>query len=200
MYDDAIGNSAGHNMGIGEIITLSGETLGLFKTSTEIIKSIKDIATAGKPDQKQLVNSAVEALRDKMQELQEKHMTLQQLAMSAMEQNLALVQEKRAVEEKLAKLDKFEASRDLYERIPLALNTSAYREKAFTGPADEQPLFCPQCFDAGRKSYFSFHEHAMHTKHLKCAACGTSAHVTRDDGPAVMSVRVKSRRDFFDDY
>lgn len=187
-------------MSIADIISLGGEALGILKITTEVAKDIKDIAASDKPDRKQLIDSAVETLRDKMAELQDKHLALQQIALTAMEQNLTLAQEKRAMEEKLTKLEQFDAARQLFERVPLALNTSAYREKTFNGPADAQPLLCPNCFESSKKTYLSFHEHADHTKHMKCTTCGTSVHIARNDGPAVMIGSVRSRRDFFDDY
>ncbi len=173
-----------------EIIALGGGTVALIKGATETVKTIKDIVASGKPDQKQLLDSAVEALRDKLMELQNQHMTLQQIALNAFQQNMVLAQEKRTLEEKLTQLDKFEADRKLFERVPLALHSVAYREKASSGPADKQPLLCPNCFEKAQKTFLSFHDcnYALKANHLKCPACGTSVHVARNDGPAVASV------------
>lgn len=187
-------------MSMSDVISLGSGALGLFKGATEVVKNIRDLKPGTDAEQKKLIDSALETLRDQMSELKDKHLALQQIAIAALQENTVMLEEKRRLVEKLAKLDKFEAERDLFERIPLALNTSAYREKTFSGPADQQPLFCPECFDNSKKSYLSFHEHAMHTQHMKCSACGTSVHVPRNDGPSVMSVRVKTRKDFFGDY
>jgi rubrerythrin len=187
-------------MGMKEIIELAGETLGLFKATAELVKGVREAAATSQPERKQLIDTAVEALRDKMTELQDKHVALQQIALAAAQLNIEILEENRTLKEKMAKLDKFEAERHLFERVTLALNTAAYREKSFDGAADAQPLFCPACFENSKKTYLNFHEHAMHTKHMKCPACGTGVHVARDEGSAVKIGRVRSRRDLFEDY
>jgi vacuolar-type H+-ATPase subunit I/STV1 len=187
-------------MDIASIIAATKETMGLFKATTELVKGIREGASSGKAESKQLIDASIEALRDKLSQLQNNHLELQEVALSTAQQNVLLMQEKRELEEKLTKFDRFENERDLFQRVTLALNTAAYREKSFSGAADDQPLFCPQCFDNFKKSYLSFQEHAMHTKHLKCTVCGTSVHVPRDDGPVENSIRVQSRFNVFDDY
>lgn len=186
-------------MEISDVIKMTGEALGLFKSTTDVVKGIRELASSGKTDNKQLIDSALETIRDKLHDLQGKHLELQQAALSALEQNMLLMKQKRELEDKLAKLNKFEADRNLYECVTLELNTVAYREKSFSGPADKQPYLCPNCFDNSKKTHLSFHQHAMHTKHLKCSDCGTSVHVARDDGPVAQSIRVARRYSPFDE-
>lgn len=179
-------------------ISMGKDAAQIIKTMSETVKSLWELRSAGKADSAQLFDATVETLRDQISQLQQKHFELQNVAFSLSQENLAMAQSYRSVLDELAELKKFDASRDLFERVTLALNTSAYREKTFEGPADSQPLFCPQCFDNGKKTYLSFHEHAMHTKHMKCSACSSSVHIARNDGPAVRFGRV-NRRDIFDD-
>ncbi len=185
---------------IGSITGIAKDGLGLIKSTTEVIKNVRDLASTGKPESKQLIDSAVETARDKLMELTDKHIALQDIAMALLERNTQIIKDKAILEEKLMELEKFEAAREHFERVPLALHTFAYREKANGSSKEPQPLFCPQCFDSGKKSYLNFHEHAMHTMHMKCSACSASVHIARNDGPAVLMGSTKASRDFFDDY
>lgn len=182
-------------MEIADVLSVSSQTVGLFKSATELVKNIRDVATSARPDRKEVIDSTVETLRDKLTDLQQKHVQLQQLALASAQVNLSLAEKNRDLEKQLAQLEKFEAERHLFERVALALNTSAYREKDFEGPADGQPLFCPQCFDRSKKVYLSFDDYAVRTNRMKCTDCGTTAHVPRDDGPGVHFAHIPNRWD-----
>lgn len=182
-------------------INMGKDVSQIVKTISESIKVLKDVRSNSKPEAAKLIDATVEALREQVSELQQKQFDLQNMAFALSQENLKLAQTYRETLDELTTFKKFDVARDLYERVLLALNTTAYREKSFQGPADEQPLLCPNCFDNSKKTYLSFHEHAMHTKHLKCNVCGTNAHVTRNDGPAVRIGSVnRSPRGVLDDW
>lgn len=180
------------------LIAMGQDASGTLKTISEVVKNIRDMRSSAKPDAQKIVDTALETLRDKVTELQQKQFDLQNLAFSLSQENLTMTQAYRAALDELAHFKQFEADRENYERITFALNTAAYREKVFQGAADDQPLLCPNCFDKSKKTYLSFQEHAPQTKHMKCTVCSTSVHIARNDGPVVMTASVNRGRDFFD--
>ncbi|MGV8939072.1 MAG: hypothetical protein ACOH2J_18280 [Allorhizobium sp.] len=180
-------------MNFSEFITMGLEGTGLLKSVADLAKSIKEVGGRDEPGSKEIIDAAAEALRDKVSELHDKYLELQQAALSMVESNASLVEKNRTLNEELAQLKKFDADRERYERVSLTLNTFAYRERGLHGSADTQPLLCPNCFDAHKKSYLSFKEYAPRSNEMKCTSCGTSVHVPRDDGPGrVGSVRART--------
>lgn len=177
--------------GASTILAIASQGMSIIKSATEIAKTIKDVSKSSAPDREKIISDTVEVLRGQLAELQYKHLALQQLALEASERSLSLHQQNAALQEKLLKSDQFEMSRDKYERVTLALNTVAYRERSFNGAADDQPLYCPQCFDAGTKKLLTFEKHAPQTKQLQCTVCSYNAHIARDDGPSIMTAPIR---------
>lgn len=188
-------------VGLSEIIAMGSSAAGGVKALMETVKLLKEVQSSSEPKTQKLLDGPIETLRDKLTELQSKQLEMQSAALAIAEANMRLSEQYRAAHEELAKLKQFDADRERYERVTLALNTFAYREKGLQGPADAQPLLCPNCFDRHQKSYLSFQQHAIHTKEMKCTTCNTTVHLPRDDGPTVQVARVRSRRgwEFFDD-
>lgn len=167
-----------------------------FKAFTEAYKNIKNASSSGNGEQKKLLDSTLETLRDKVSELQQAHFEMQALALSLSEQNMTLFQKVRSAEDELEELKKFDASRENFERVSLALDTFAYREKTLQGSVGSQPLFCPNCFDRSIKTYLSFKEHALHSNAMECSECSTIVHIPRDEGQSVMSAKVRRSRNW----
>lgn len=181
-------------MDFATMMDIFGGSANGLKTVAEAVKTIKEARSIGKSDADKIVDSAVETLRDSIADLQQKQLELQSFAMALSQQNTALLDQERAVRAELDALKRFDAERENYTAVSFALNTSAYCDKEMRDRAHDAPLLCPNCFEKFQKTYLSFVEHALHTKHLQCSVCGSSVHVARDENTGARLVPVNRPR------
>jgi hypothetical protein len=128
--------------------------LGLFKTAFDMAKGLKDINDAA------VRNGAV--------------IELQEMILSAQNQQSALIERVRELEEQVTHFENWEAEKQRYQLTDNGLGVMAYTLKP--GMENGQPphSICAGCYERRQKSILQPETRSLgRTKHLVCHQCGS---------------------------
>jgi hypothetical protein len=113
-------------------------------------------------------------LREAVIELQGIILTAQTSALTAQSKQLELVEQKRALETKIAEYDRWEAEKTRYELVEMPPGVLAYRVKEDARGREPSHLLCATCFENRRKSYLHvIGEKSRGYDHVHCQLCNS---------------------------
>jgi len=127
------------------------------RTAVEITKAMKDLHDAN-------------LLQTKTFELTREIMAAQSYAMEAVAAQSALLERVRELEEKIAKLETWDAEKKRYELKPLKEGVLVYALKAGMENGEHPHYICTNCYEDGQKSILQKEHHdvgrvVMHVCH-----------------------------------
>jgi formate dehydrogenase maturation protein FdhE len=133
--------------------------IGSLKTAGDIAKGLMDLKTTTE-------------IQSKVIELQREILSAQSSAISAQDAQSALLQEKRALEAKMAEMEAWEDEAKRYELTSYGGQTFAYALKEGMEKGEPFHSICPTCYQKRTKSILQLHgTDAFGRKKMYCPVC-----------------------------
>lgn len=103
----------------------------------------------------------------------EVRLELQRLLLEAQEAQSALIDEKRALEERIRNFDRWETERQRYALTEVVPGRFVYRLRPEAAAGEPDHSICPDCFEDRRKSVLTHSTIPIgRAEMLRCQACG----------------------------
>jgi hypothetical protein len=160
-------------------------TLTVAALAAKTIKDVSDTATSVRTLLKgkgaAIDQEAVNALHLHIIELLDAVMDAKQAQQALIDENVALLKEKRALEERVAKQEEFDGERDAFEQRTLARHSYAMARKEEAGyPHEKTKYYCIPCFEQKHLSLLQFERADFYLDELKCPHCEASVFANND--------------------
>jgi len=111
-------------------------------------------------------------VQGKVIELQSVILSAQQGALASQGEQLALLDEKRGLEKKIADLEAWDRQKERYQLSEVGRGTLAYTLKPEAQPSEPPHMACANCFDHGRRSILQRQRTNVTGHTYGCPACG----------------------------
>ena len=145
---------------------------GALKAAFDVSKSALDLHDAA-------------AIRAKVVDMQREISSAMASAITAQKDQMAMLENIRKLEKDVADLKTWEAEKQRYELVPLALNVVAYAQKKSMQGAEPPHYLCANCFSSEKKSFLQQTAHGSHYEAFRCNGCKEELQISKDVGEAV---------------
>lgn len=121
-------------------------------------------------------------VQGKVIELQSVILSAQQGAMASQGEQLALLEDKRGLEQKIADLEAWDRQKERYQLSEVGRGALAYTLKPDADPPEPDHMACANCFDHGRRSILQRSRSGTVEHTFKCPSCAAEIMVPVKEG------------------